>query len=103
MLNLYCYKKKSLFTVKYVIDSIYFIREVTLTYFLTLPQFHSPKTLYLFNENALYYGILDYYHPDEKNVCKCSFMMANIFLQGEHEMELLNFPKNLGDTYLYLL
>ena len=41
---------------------------------------------------------MDYYHPDGENVCKSSFMMANIFLKGEHEMEILSFPKNLGDT-----
>lgn len=26
-----------------MLDAIYFIREVTLTYFLTLPQLHIPK------------------------------------------------------------
>lgn len=45
LLNLYCYKR-ILLTVKYVLDAIYFSREVTFTYFLTLPQLHSPNPFF---------------------------------------------------------
>lgn len=33
-------------------------------------------------------------------VCKSSYMMARIFLWSENEMEMLSFPKNLGDVVL---
>lgn len=54
LLNLYCYKW-ILLTGKYVLDAIYFIREVNFNYFLTLPQIHSPTPFFnLFKRNALY-------------------------------------------------
>lgn len=37
---------------------------------------------------------------EKYTVCKSSYMMARIFLWSENEMEMLSFPKNLGDVVL---
>lgn len=103
LLNLYCYKW-ILLTGKYVLDAIYFIREVNFNYFLTLPQIHSPTPFFLIYLKEMHYMIwyigLISSGWKKYTVCKSSYMMARIFLWSENEMEMLSFPKNLGDVVL---